>query len=136
MMPRSEDAGEAMTSAPAGSASTMTHLECSACGRAHEKDRLWNLCSACGMPLLARYDLAAARRELSRETPAGPPDLWRYREILPDAGDYQPLGEGFTPLLPARRLGKRYGLKHLFIKDESINPTGSFKARGLAVAVA
>src|SRR2546422_330994 len=113
--------------------SALTHLVCSACGRVHEKGRLWNLCSACGMPLLAQYDLAAARATLRREDMAGrSPDMWRWREVMPGPGRYQPLGEGFTPLLPARRLAKRYGLRHLYIKDESINPTGSFKARGLA----
>jgi len=119
----------------------LTHLVCSACETAHEKDRLWNLCSSCGMPLLARYDVAAARTshiggglakdELARRSPG----MWRYREMLPDPGDYQSLGEGYTPLLAARRLGKRYGLQQLYIKDESSNPTGSFKARGLAAAV-
>ena len=117
--------------------SLLTHLECSACQASHEKDRLANLCTACGMPLLARYDLTRARALMTREAVAGrPPNMWRYREVLPDPGDYQSMGEGFTPLLPANRLAKRFGLKHLFIKDESVNPTGSFKARGLAAAVA
>jgi threonine synthase len=89
------------------------------------------------MPLLARYDLPLARRTMTRVAVAGRrPNLWRYGEVLPDAGDYQSLGEGYTPLLPAARLARRYGLKHLYIKDESVNPTGSFKARGLAPAVA
>ncbi|HET6371749.1 MAG TPA: threonine synthase, partial [Candidatus Polarisedimenticolia bacterium] len=110
---------------------------CSACEKIHEKDRLWSLCAACGMPLLARYDLAAARLAIDRrQMGLRPPDMWRYRELMPDPGDYHGLGEGFTPLLPVRRLAKRYGLKHLYIKDESVNPTGSFKARGLAPAVA
>ena len=118
-------------------ASALSHLVCSACETTYDKDRLWNLCEACGKPLLARYDLASIRGAFHREGLAGrAPDMWRYREVMPDAGDYQPLGEGFTPLLPAARLGKRYGIKRLFIKDESVNPTGSFKARGLAAAVA
>ncbi len=117
--------------------SFLVDLRCAACGKDHEAGRLWSLCSVCGMPLLARYDTALARRSWGRGNLAGrPPDLWRYAEVLPDPGPYQPLGEGFTPLLEARRLAKRYGLKRLFIKDESVNPTGSFKARGLAVAVA
>ena len=117
--------------------SALTHLSCSVCDKVHDKDLLWNLCSHCGMPLLARYDLASVRLSFRREAMAGrAPDMWRYREVLPDAGNYRPLGEGFTPLLPAARLGKRYGLKRLYIKDESVNPTGSFKARGLAAAVA
>ena len=117
--------------------STLTDLVCSSCARVHEKDRLWSTCSGCGKPLLARYDLGRARAAMTRAAVAGrAPDLWRYREVLPDPGDYRPMGEGFTPLLPAARLAKRYGLKHLYIKDESVNPTGSFKARGLAPAVA
>ncbi len=117
--------------------SFLKHLECSACKTTHGLPRLWNLCRSCGMPLLARYDLEAARAAMPREAPRRrPPDMWRYREMMPDAGDYVPLGEGFTPLIPARRLARRYGLKKLFIKDESVNPTGSFKARGLAAAVA
>ncbi len=117
--------------------SFLTDLVCSACETVHQKDRLWNLCSACGMPLLARYDLGRAKEAMTRQTVSRRvPDMWRYREVMPDPGEYQPLGEGFTPLVPVKRLAKRYGLKHLFIKDESVNPTGSFKARGLAAAVA
>ena len=117
--------------------SALTHLVCSACEITHEKDQLWNLCRQCGMPLLACYDLASIRPAFTLASVAGrAPDMWRYREVMPDAGDYQPLGEGFTPLLQAGRLAKRHGLKRLFIKDESVNPTGSFKARGLATAVA
>lgn len=116
--------------------SLLTHLECSACHASHDKERLTNLCTTCGMPLLARYDLTRARALMTREAVAGrPPNMWRYQEVLPDPGDYQPMGEGFTPLLPANRLAKRFGLKHLFIKEEAVNPTGSFKARGLAAAV-
>lgn len=116
---------------------TLTHLECSRCGLAHPSDRLQNLC-ACGAPLLARYDLAAVRELLPRERLAGrPPTLWRYRELLPAGPHESPvtLGEGFTPLLPAGRLGATAGLKRLYIKDESGNPTGSFKARGMTTAV-
>jgi threonine synthase len=117
--------------------SALTHLECSACGLRHQADRPATLCETCGKPLLARYDLAAAARTLRRDEVASrPPDMWRYREMMPDPGGYESLGEGFTPIYPARRLGKMLGLKNLFIKDESINPTGSFKARGLAPAVA
>ncbi len=116
---------------------TLAHLECSACGARHDADRLLNLCGACGMPLLARYDLAAAARVMTREAVAARgPDMWRYSEVMPDPGGYRPLGEGYTPMLRAARLGARYGMEHLYIKDESVNPTGSFKARGLAAAVA
>ncbi|MGH9869847.1 MAG: pyridoxal-phosphate dependent enzyme, partial [Candidatus Polarisedimenticolia bacterium] len=116
--------------------SALTHLECSGCGVHQDHTRIHNLCPACGKPLLARYDLVAARSMTRAAVAARPPDMWRYREVMPDPGDYQPMGEGFTPLLPAPRLGARHGLKRLFIKDESVNPTGSFKARGLAAAVA
>jgi threonine synthase len=115
----------------------LTHLECSACGVRQDASRLHNLCPACGKPLLARYDLAAAARTLRRDALAGrPPDMWRYQEVMPDPGAFRSLGEGFTPLLAVPRLGERCGLRRLFIKDESANPTGSFKARGLAAAVA
>lgn len=116
----------------------ITHLECAACGLRHEAQRLLNLCSECGKPLLVRYDLEQAGRSLKKESLcARRPDLWRYREVLPVENDANivSLGEGWTPLLPAERLGKSLGLSALFIKDESQNPTQSFKARGMTAAV-
>ncbi len=116
----------------------ITHLECAACGVRHEAQRLLNLCRECGKPLLVRYDLEQAGRSLKKESlGARRPDLWRYREVLPVADDANivSLGEGWTPLLRAARLGKKLGLNALFIKDESQNPTQSFKARGMATAV-
>ncbi len=113
------------------------HLECAACGETYSKDRLLNLCS-CGKPLLARYDLQAAREAVDRDSLAGrPPSMWRYAEMLPapDPSSVVTLGEGWTPLLDAPRLGSRLGLSRLFIKDEGLNPTGSFKARGMSAAV-
>jgi len=118
--------------------SFLSHLECGRCGERLEPDRLWNLCPKCQKPLLARYDLEAARAALDRQVLAGrEPTLWRYRELLPvrDLRFKLCLGEGFTPLFRARRLGEETGFEDLFIKDEGLNPTGSFKARGLAVAV-
>jgi len=118
--------------------STLSHLQCSTCGRAHEADRLQTLCPDCGKVLLARYDLKAAARTLSREGVASRPrGMWRWRELLPvrDSRNVVSLGEGDSPLLPAPRLGARVGLKRLLIKDEGTNPTGSFKARGLSAAV-
>jgi threonine synthase len=116
----------------------VTHLECAACGAMHEARRLQNLCNVCGKPLLVRYDLEAAARTLTKESLKGRrADLWRYLEVLP-AGrveDIVSLGEGWTPLLHASRLGERLGLKELYVKDESQNPTQSFKARGMAAAV-
>lgn len=118
--------------------SYLSHLECSRCGLELGADRLWNLCPSCGKPLLARYDLPAARRALSKEAlTQREPTLWRYRELLPvrDSRYVLSLGEGFTPLIQATRLGHELGFEVLFVKDEALNPTGSFKARGLSVAV-
>ncbi|MFQ5812057.1 MAG: threonine synthase [Anaerolineae bacterium] len=118
--------------------SFLSHLECAMCGKELEADRLWNLCPACDKPLLARYDLERASRAISREVIAGrEANLWRYRELLPvrDLRHVLCLGEGFTPLVHATRLGQAVGFDNLFIKDEGLNPTASFKARGLSVAV-
>jgi threonine synthase len=119
-------------------ASFLSHLECGLCGERLEADRLWNLCPKCQKPLLARYDLEAARAAVDRSSIARrEPSLWRYLELLPvrDLGFKLCLGEGFTPLFHAKRLGGEIGFENLYIKDEGLNPTGSFKARGLAVAV-
>jgi threonine synthase len=116
----------------------VTHLECAACGARHEAQRLHNLCTQCGKPLLVRYDLKSAAASLTKESlPGRRPDLWRYREVLPVEHDQNivTLGEGFTPLVSASRLGAQMGLSHLYIKDEGQNPTQSFKARGMAAAV-
>ena len=114
--------------------STLTHLECSQCKKTHPHACLQNVCS-CGKPLLARYDLAAARRTLTAKTLAArPANMWRYAEVLPGNPPVT-LGEGMTPLLHARRAGAAVGLQNLYIKDEGLNPTGSFKARGLSAAV-
>jgi threonine synthase len=113
----------------------LKHLECSACGRQHEWSCLQNLCPSCHKPLFAIVDLAAASRTLKRETlPTREKSLWRYREVLPLPGNVEPvsLGEGGTPLLRAEKFG---GEVDLWIKDESLNPTQSFKARGMTVAV-
>jgi threonine synthase len=114
-----------------------TDLECARCGRTHTAERLQNLCP-CGGPLLARYDLADLARWWRPEDLAGRRhDLWRWRLVLPIGPDEEPLtlGEGGTPLLPSRRIGPAIGLDRLLLKDETQNPTGSFKARGMAVAV-
>ena len=116
----------------------VTHLECALCGLKHEAHRLHNLCTACGKPLLVRYDLERARITLTKDSLASRrPDLWRYREVLPveDDRNIVSLGEGWTPLVHAPRLGKRVGIHELYIKDESQNPTQSFKARGMTTAV-
>jgi len=118
--------------------SFLIYLQCSNCGLKYDPDQLWNLCPACNKPLLARYDLDRLRSVLKKEELAGrEPTIWRYRELLPvnDRRYQLTLGEGFTPLISAAKLGDLLGIKNLFIKDEGNNPTGSFKARGLAVAV-
>ncbi len=115
--------------------STLTHLECSQCGKKLDHNILQNLCPDCGKPLLARYDLKKASATLNRAALANrPSSMWRYAEVLPP-DEPVTLGEGMTPVLEASRLGKSIGLNHLFIKDEGLNPTGSFKARGLSAAV-
>ena len=116
----------------------LTHLECSLCKKTYDADRLQNLCPECRRPLLTRYDLDAVRQALPRDDLATrPASLWRYRELLPvrDSRYVLTLGEGFTPLVSAARLAREADAENLFIKDEGNNPTGSFKARGLAVAV-
>src|SRR5438876_2106615 len=113
----------------------LKRLECSACGREHEWSRLQNLCGSCNKPLFAIVDLAAASRTLTPETLlAREKSLWRYREVLPLPPDVEPvsLGEGGTPMLRARKFADDVDL---WIKDESLNPTQSFKARGMSVAV-
>ena len=116
----------------------LTHLACTACGKQHDASVPQNVCTACGKPLYPQYDLAAAARTLTKAALATrEKSLWRYREVLPVRHDTDivSLGEGFTPLLPAPRLGAKHGLAKLFIKDESLNPTQSFKARGMSTAV-
>ena len=118
--------------------SFLTHLECGRCGRTYDADRLLNLCTECGKPLLARYDLLAAAGALSpSDLACREASLWRYHELLPvrDPAHRLTLGEGWTPLVHATRLVAEVGLDRLYIKDEGLNPTGSFKARGMAVAV-
>jgi len=118
--------------------STLTHLECGRCGATYPANQLMNLCPACSKPLLARYDLQKAAQTLTKDAlKSRPASLWRYEEVLPvqrqDA--MIALGEGWTPLHWAARLGEKISCRNTLIKDESLNPTGSFKARGLCVAV-
>ncbi|MBI4875848.1 MAG: threonine synthase [Acidobacteria bacterium] len=116
---------------------TLTHLECSRCSRRHEAGKVWNLCE-CGGPLVVRYDLERARQGWSRDwVNNGPTTMWRYAPVLPVAKPAAmiSLGEGMTPLVRVPRLGERLGAKDLWLKDDGVNPTGSFKARGLACAL-
>ena len=118
--------------------SFITHLECSACSIRYDHRVIQSVCTHCGKSLLARYDLGEARKVLN-------PDrlyeregtLWRYKELLPVLNEKNvvSLGEGFTPVRSLNRLAAGYGIKDLRFKDESFNATGSFKARGLSVAV-
>ncbi|MDE0022604.1 MAG: threonine synthase [Candidatus Poribacteria bacterium] len=117
--------------------SRLSHLECAACGRTLNADALQTLCPECGLVLFARYDMASLRRAHRDELSARKGRMWRWFEALPvlDPNCVVSLGEGATPLLHAERIGERIGAPRLFTKDESGNPTGSFKARGLSVAV-
>ncbi len=118
--------------------SYLSHLECTNCGKTYSAEEIHTTCPACGKVLYARYDLAAARQNFSRDDllkRAG--NMWRWFELLPVRAEENivTLGEGYTPLLPARALGKPHGATQLYIKEEGLNPTGSFKARGLSAAV-
>ncbi|MBI4202906.1 MAG: threonine synthase [Chloroflexi bacterium] len=118
--------------------SYLTHLECTACGATYSAEEAHRVCLACGKVLYARYDLVRARRALRRHLLATRPStMWRYFEVMPvrQARNVVSLGEGMTPLIPARNLGAQLGCPRLFIKDEGGNPTGTFKARGLSAAV-
>jgi threonine synthase len=118
--------------------SYLSHLECPRCGQTASPDVVTNLCPSCQGPLLVRYDLEKARQNWDRESLKGrPATLWRYRELLPvrDEANIVSLGEGMTPLVPLKRLGEEIGLTDLWLKDEGILPTGTFKARGAAVGI-
>ncbi len=115
----------------------VTHLECSETGEKYPADEIYNL-SRAGKPLLVRYDLAGVKKALSKEALAErPPDLWRYRELLPvrRKEDIVSLGEAMTPIVALTKLAAKLGGGELLVKDEGRLPTGSFKARGLVMAV-
>jgi threonine synthase len=115
-----------------------THLECSApCGAPAYDPRVEQHLCVCGAPLLARYDLEKAKAWQKRSLAGRPASMWRYRELMPlfDGESPVTLGEGWTPLIHATRIGADLGLSRVFVKDESLNPTNSFKARGLSAAV-
>lgn len=118
--------------------SYVSHLQCTKCGNKLEADRLWNVCTACNMPLVVIYDLKRIKKELKKEHLAERlPSLWRYKELLPvqATNNVLSLDEGFSPLIHATRLCEKLSFDYLYIKDEAQNPTLSFKARGMAVAV-
>ena len=119
--------------------SYFTHLDCSAgCGAEPlDPQGIHHLCT-CGAPLLARYDIEQAAKNWPRSSLVNRANnMWRYSEMMPLVNDDQPvtLEEGFTPLRHTLRLGTELGLRSLYVKDESCNPTNSFKARGLSAAV-
>jgi len=114
------------------------HLDCSNCNKTFEANQIINLCDECGKPLLARYDLESASQELDKSyLKDQPKNIWRYSPLLPVKNDKYKLtlGEGYTPLFKADRLAKEVKHKNIFIKDEGLNLSTSFKARGLAMAV-
>lgn len=115
--------------------SRLAYLECPECGERHDSDRLQTYCLNCDSPLLARYDLSTPMDHKSIASRAG--GIWRWKELLPlrDESFIVYLGEGDTPLVQIPQIGAALGLEHLTVKDESANPTGTFKARGLAVAL-
>src|SRR3954466_10934217 len=117
----------------------LTHLACSRCDLKYDWALLQNLCTKCNSPLLASYDLSEVARIWTRASLRTRSDksMWRYREVLPLPSAIEPvsLGEGGTPLLRMERLGAKLGLDNLYVKDESVNPTQSFKARGMSAAV-
>ena len=117
---------------------TLKNLECSKCGKTYPHTEPQNVCIACGKPLLARYALETLAGTWQRDTLLSrPASLWRYAELLPISTpeDIVTLGETMTPLVHTKRLGEAFGLREVWVKDESRLPTGSFKARGLAMAV-
>jgi threonine synthase len=116
----------------------LTHLECSECGERHDGGRLQTVCAKCGHALLARYDFEQIKEKAKpRALQRGEHNLWRWSIFLPvrDERYRITLGEGITPLVDARRIDEKLGLRDLHIKDEGLNPTGTFKSRGLCVAV-
>jgi threonine synthase len=118
--------------------SYFTHLECSKCGHWHDINKVQTVCVECGKPLFARYDLEALKSDVSPADLVGrEASMWRYWELLPvkNKANKVSLGEGWTPLTQVKHLGKAIRLPDLWIKDEGIIPTGTFKARGLAMAV-
>ncbi len=117
--------------------STVKSLRCSKCGNRFEVTEVLTVCP-CGGPILVDYDYDRAADVISPDELRGrEPSIWKYREVLPviDDANIVSLGEGGTPLLPSNEVGVHWGQPHVFFKDETVNPTGSFKARGLGVAV-
>src|SRR5262250_3234259 len=118
--------------------SFVTHVECTICGHHHDAKRVLSVCEKCGQMLAVRYDLERVKRSVTKDAlRSRPPGMYRFRELTPLADGETPvtLGEGGTPLLALPRLAAHVGLRHLWAKDEGQNPTGTFKARGLGMAI-
>jgi threonine synthase len=118
--------------------SFVTHLECANCQQRYDAAQVHNLCTACQRPLWVRYDLEALKRKFTKQSLFGRPStMWRYLEMLPvrDTANIVSLTETVTPILETKRLAARFGMDHLYVKDESRLPTGSFKSRGMAMAI-
>ena len=124
--------------ASTGITSKILNLECSGCGAIFSSQEIHTFCPNCQSPLLARYDLEAIRSHMDRDAiRRRPRGMWRWHELLPvmEPENFVFLGEGDTALLPVPNIGSQLSLPNLYVKDESSNPTGSFKARGLAAAI-
>ena len=118
--------------------SYFTNLICSSCNKSFDPDQVQTYCSECGAPLMAEYDISGIKNAIDRDSfTHRAKGMWRWHELLPirDSGNVITLGEGDTPLLKLNNIGREIGISNLYIKDESFNPTGSFKARGLSCAV-
>jgi len=118
--------------------SYLDHLECTQCGKTYSHTRLIKVSPCCSKVLFARYDLSQLRKAVDRDAlDRRVPTMWRFAELLPvaDPENILTLGEGGTPLLEAPNLAKKLGLKRLLVKEEGLNPTGTFKARGLSAAI-
>lgn len=116
----------------------VTHLECANCGQRYDAALVHNLCTSCQRPLWVRYDLEALKKQFTKKALVGrPPTIWRYLEMLPmqDPANIVSLTETITPIMETKRLAAEFGVKTLLVKDESRLPTGSFKARGMAMAI-
>ncbi len=115
----------------------LTHIECTKCEKKYSDEEVLYLCE-CGAPLFAKYDMDKVKDHLKKEDlPGRTPDMWRYREMMPVTNEKNilNLGEGYTPLFHTKSLGREIGLNNLYLKDEGLNPTASFKARGLGAAI-
>ena len=113
--------------------SFLTHLECTYCGKVFSSEEPHRLCDDCGKVLYPRYDISSARKSLKKEDLLyRSSNMWRYFEMMPiiNESNIVTLGEGFTPIFETERLGEKIGADHVLLKDEGINPTASFKARG------